>query len=257
VCGAKPHILKEIENLEIWSDLMKVIICAGPPTSGKTTVLKQVIRKLINADERKPYKPAFLKIDVQFADEDVLLSEEFNIPCKKVYSNDLCPDHCNVIVLGDAIKWAKSEGADILFVETAGLCLRCSPYIENSLGIVVLEATSGMNLPRKIGPMLSLADIAVITKIDLISQAEKEVFRANIYEAANIIVIETDALHGINIDHIIRKIETTEEFKEPSYLRGNPPVGTCTICVGKKEIGKESHFGVLRPLESDIFYRGE
>lgn len=232
---------------------MKVIICAGPPTSGKTTVLKQVIRKLVN----KSYKPAFLKIDVQFADEDILLSEEFHIPTKKVYSNDLCPDHCNVIVLGDAIKWAKDEGADILFVETAGLCLRCSPYIESSLGIVVLEATSGMNLPRKIGPMLSLADIAVITKIDLISQAEKEVFRANICEAANITVIETDALHGINIDHIIRKIESTEEFKEPSYLRGNPPVGTCTICVGKKEIGKEAYFGVLRPLESDIFYRGE
>ncbi len=232
---------------------MKVIICAGPPTSGKTTVLKQVIKKII----AKGYKPAYLKIDVQFADEDKIFSEGFSIPTKKVYSGDLCPDHCNVIVLGDAIKWSQKENADILFVETAGLCLRCSPYIENSLGIVVLEATSGMNLPRKIGPMLSLADLAVVTKIDLISQAEKEVFRANIYEAANVTVIETDALHGINIDHIVKKIEELSEFSEPSLLRGNPPVGTCTICVGKKEIGKDAHFGVLRPLESDVFYRGE
>ncbi len=232
---------------------MKLVICAGPPTSGKTTVLKQVMKRVIAQKSR----PAYLKIDVQFADEDAMFAKEFGIPTKKVYSGDLCPDHCNVIVLGDAISWAEQAGADLLFVETAGLCLRCSPYIDHSLGIVVLEATSGMNLPRKIGPMLSLADLAVVTKIDCVSQAEREVFRANINETAKVTVIETDALHGINIDHIVRQIEQREAYQSPSLLRGNPPVGTCTICVGKKEIGKESHFGVLRPLESDVFYRGE
>ncbi len=233
---------------------MKVIICAGPPTCGKTTVLRQVIKRLKN----KGSNIVYLKIDVQFANEDELLKSEFGIKTKKIYSGDLCPDHCSVVVLGDAITWAYKEKADLLFVETAGLCLRCSPYIERALGIVVLEATSGMNLPRKIGPMLSLSDIAVITKIDLVSQAEREVFRASINESASsVLVIETDALHGINIDHIVRKIENLDDLKEPLLLRGNPPVGTCTICVGKKEIGKESHFGVLRTLESDLFYRGE
>lgn len=233
---------------------MKVIICAGPPTSGKTTVLKQVIKRFIE----KGIKPAFFKIDVQFAEEDEMFKQEFGIPARKVYSGDLCPDHCNVVVLGDAIKFAIKENSDMLFVETAGLCLRCSPYIENSLGIVTLEATSGMNLPRKIGPMLTLADMAVVTKIDLVSQAEREVFRANINEsAASVTVIETDALHGINIDYIVQKIEATQEISPPLMLRGNPPVGTCTICVGKKEIGMEAHFGVLRSLESDVFYRGE
>jgi Ni2+-binding GTPase involved in maturation of urease and hydrogenase len=232
---------------------MKVIICAGPPTSGKTTVLKQIIKKL----KAKGQNVAYMKIDVQYADEDILFREEFGMPTKKVYSGDLCPDHCNVVVLGDAIKWAKELDVYALFVETAGLCLRCSPYIENSLGIVILEATSGMNLPRKIGPMLSLADIAVVTKIDLVSQAEREVFRANINDTVKIVVIETNALHGINIEHVIRRIEATQEIKELLFLKGNPPVGTCTICVGKKEIGKEAHFGVLRTLESDLFYRGE
>jgi len=67
--------------------------------------------------------------------------------------------------------------------------------LDNSLDA---GATSGMNLPRKIGAILTLADIAVVTKIDLISQAEKEVFRANIIDAAGIDVLETDALHGID-----------------------------------------------------------
>lgn len=233
---------------------MKVVICAGPPTSGKSTVLKHVIKKL----RAKGEKVAFIKIDVQYADEDELFNKEFGIPTKKVYSGELCPDHCNVMVMGDAIDWAKKENAEFLLVETAGLCLRCSPYIEGLLGIIVLEATSGMNLPRKIGPMLSLADMAVVTKIDLISQAEREVFRARIIEAtSNIQIAESDALHGIGIDPVIKKIYESKDAQYPLYLRGNPPVGTCTICVGKKEIGWKQHFGVVRPLENQVFYRGE
>ncbi|MEI6577194.1 MAG: GTP-binding protein [Bacteroidota bacterium] len=107
--------------------------------------------------------------------------------------------------MDEVVEWAEEQGAEYLFVETAGLCLRCSPYVENSLGIVVLEATSGMNLPRKIGPMLTLADISVITKIDLVSQAEREVFRYRILEAAKEIkVVESNALYGIGIDPIVR-----------------------------------------------------
>lgn len=232
---------------------MKLVMCAGPPTSGKTMVLRQVTRRLL----AKGCRLAYLKIDVQFADEDELFQTEFGIPARKVYSGELCPDHAGVLVLGDAVKWAIKEGADTLFVETAGLCLRCAPYVEGSLGIVVLEATSGMNLPRKIGAMLTLADIAVVTKIDLVSQAEKEVFRANIIDAAGIDVLETDALHGIGIDRIAARVERVQEVVEPMMLRGSPPMAVCTICAGKRQIGSEHHFGVLRTLDSDLFYRGQ
>jgi Ni2+-binding GTPase involved in maturation of urease and hydrogenase len=233
---------------------MKLIIFAGPPTCGKTTVIRQVIKRIIN----KNLKPAYLKIDVLYADEDEQLKKEFGIPTKKIYSGELCPDHCNVVVLDEVVNWAESLGSDYLFVETAGLCLRCSPYVENSLGIVVLEATSGMNLPRKIGPMLTLADIGVVTKIDLISQAEREVFRYRILESAKgIKVVESNALYGIGIDPIVRDILNTKDIEQPMFLKGNPPVGTCTICVGKKEIGAKNHFGVLRTMENDLFYVGE
>jgi Ni2+-binding GTPase involved in maturation of urease and hydrogenase len=203
-------------------------------------------------------KPAYIKIDVLYADEDERIKAEFDIPTKKIYSGELCPDHCNVVVLDEAVEWAEREGTDYLLVETAGLCLRCSPYVENSLGIVVLEATSGMNLPRKIGPMLTLADISVITKIDLVSQAEREVFRYRVLESAKgIMVVESNALYGIGIDPIVRQILKTNDIEFPMYLKGNPPVGTCTICVGKKEIGAKHHFGVLRTMEQELFYVGE
>jgi len=233
---------------------MKLAICAGPATTGKTSVLRHMIRKLIDAK----YRPAFLKIDVQYAEEDVQLAKEFGIPARKVYSGELCPDHCNVMVLGDALEWARVTNCNVLLVETAGLCLRCSPYVDGGLGMVVLEATSGMNLPLKVGPMLSLADVAVVTKIDRVSQAEREVFRARIQDVApSVRIREVNALYGIGIDPLVTMLYEAHDAHDDMELRGNPPVGTCTICVGKKNIGWREHFGVVRSLESDIFYQGE
>jgi Ni2+-binding GTPase involved in maturation of urease and hydrogenase len=233
---------------------MKLVICAGPATTGKTSVLRHAARKLLAAGQRV----AFIKLDVQYAEEDIELARELGIPTRKVYSGELCPDHCGVMVLGDALVWAAKERANILLVETAGLCLRCSPYVDHGLGVVVIEATSGMNLPLKIGPMLSLADVAVVTKVDRVSQAEREVFRARIMEAApKVIIREVNALHGIGIDPLVDRIMATPDAVQPMQLRGSPPVGTCTICVGKKDIGWQAHFGVVRPLENQMFYRGE
>jgi Ni2+-binding GTPase involved in maturation of urease and hydrogenase len=233
---------------------MRIVICAGPATTGKTSVLRHMTRKLLRAEHRV----AFLKLDVQYADEDEAMAREFGIPAKKVYSGELCPDHCHVMVLGDAIQWADRSGSDVLLVETAGLCLRCSPYVDGGLGLVVLEATSGMNLPLKVGPMLSLADVAVVTKIDRVSQAEREVFRARIQDVAPAVRIrEVNALHGIGIDPLVEETLGRPEAPERLSLRGNPPVGTCTICVGKKDIGWQSHFGVVRALANQTFYRGE
>lgn len=233
---------------------MKLVICAGPATTGKTSVLRHMIAKLLAQGQRA----AFLKIDVQYAEEDEQFAREFNIPTRKVYSGELCPDHCNVMVLGDALQWARKNDCHLLVVETAGLCLRCSPYVDGGLGLVVLEATSGMNLPLKVGPMLSLADVAVVTKIDRVSQAEREVFRARIQDVApGVRIREVNALYGIGIDPLVEHVHQTPDAVDNLLLRGNPPLGTCTICVGKKEIGWQAHFGVVRALENQVFYRGE
>lgn len=233
---------------------MRLAIFAGPATTGKTSVIRHSIAGL----RRRGLRPAFLKIDVQYAEEDEQIAAEFGIPTRKIYSGELCPDHCNVMVLGDALDWARAGGADVLLVETAGLCLRCSPYVDGGLGVVVLEATSGMNLPLKVGPMLSLADLAVVTKIDRVSQAEREVFRARVLDAAPAVAVrEVNALYGIGVDSVVERLLAFPEAGDSLALRGNPPVGTCTICVGKKEIGWKSHFGVVRSLENQTFYRGE
>ena len=49
---------------------MRLAICAGPATTGKTSVLRHMIRQLLGSGD----KVAFLKIDVQFAEEDEQLA---------------------------------------------------------------------------------------------------------------------------------------------------------------------------------------
>ena len=58
---------------------MKLVICAGPATTGKTTVLRHMARKLIAME----HNLVFLKIDVQYADEDEVFAEEFGIPTSR------------------------------------------------------------------------------------------------------------------------------------------------------------------------------
>ena len=84
-------------------------------------------------------------------------------------------------------------------------------------GVIVLEATSGMNLPLKVGPMLSLADMAVVTKIDRVSQAEREVFRARIQDVApRVMIREVNALHGIGIDPLVAAILDSDDVSDRS-----------------------------------------
>ena len=144
---------------------MKLLVIAGPPSAGKTALTKQIVRRL-----KDEMNIAYLKIDVVKAFEDIELREEFNILTKKWYSGDLCPDHAGVLIMADAIEWAASNDSDLLIIESAGLCLRCAPYLNQGLRIVVLSSISGIHTPEKMGAMVSLADIAVVTKIDLISR---------------------------------------------------------------------------------------
>lgn len=236
---------------------MKLVIIAGPPSAGKTALAKQIIKRLKNE-----LNIAYLKIDVVKAYEDIELKKEFNILTEKIYSGDLCPDHAGIMVLGDVLDWARSNAADLLVVESAGLCLRCSPYLNQGLGIIVLSSIAGIYAPEKMGPMVSLADVAVVTKIDLVSQAEREVLVQKIKDVhPGIIILETNALQGNSLQRLFKLIKDSEDIeKDTLVLKGNPPLGTCTICIGKKEVGWQHHFGVIRKLQgqiADYLYRGE
>lgn len=236
--------------------LLKLLIVAGPPSSGKTTLISRIIEEL-----GKVLAIAYLKIDVTAAHEDEEIKERYKIATRKVITGELCPDHASVLIMGNAIEWAEGLESDLLIVESAGLCLRCSPYLNQGIGVAVISSIFGMQTPEKMGSMLSLANAVVITRIDLVSQAEREVFSQKIKEHhSGISIIETNALQGTALERLYKKIRESEDIQKGNRLKlkGSPPLGTCTICVGKKEIGWEHHFGVIRTINgADYLFRGE
>lgn len=235
---------------------MRLMVVAGPPSAGKTSVVRQMVGHI-----SKTSTVAYLKIDVVTAFEDEELRQEFGIPTRKIYSGDMCPDHMGIMIIRDALDWAEKEGAEVLILESAGLCLRCSPYFTDSFGICVMSSLSGTHAPLKMAPMIALSDICVVTKTDLISQAEKEVFRESIRQVSpDMDIVETNAIQGTGLKYLFRRLDSAPEIGDPDAveLRGVPPLGVCTVCIGKKGIGWQNHFGVIRRIDdADSIYRGE
>ena len=154
---------------------MNLVIVSGPPSSGKTSI----ILKTIDALKSRKISVGVVKFDCLYTDDD-LLYEKMGIPVKKGISGALCPDHYFASNIEEVVQWGIKKDLDLLITESAGLCNRCSPYIKDIKGICVIDNLSGINTPKKIGPMLKSSDIVVITKGDIVSQAEREVFASRV-----------------------------------------------------------------------------
>jgi Ni2+-binding GTPase involved in maturation of urease and hydrogenase len=233
---------------------MKMIIVAGTPGSGKTAVLIHALRSL----KQRGLNSSVVKIDCLYTDDGKKF-EKIGIPTKVGLSMDMCPDHYAIYNIEDMINWANDNDSEYLVVETAGLCHRCAPYTVNSLGVCVIDATSGPNTPLKVGPFLSTADIAVITKGDMISQAEREIFRERILEVnPKCKVIEANGLSGQGCIELAEEIVKSPEVSlDEEKLRHSAPLAVCTLCVGETKVNKKHHRGILRRIDGFQTYEGE
>ena len=156
---------------------MKLIIFAGTPGSGKTSIIKYIIENL-----KKTCSLGFVKFDCLRTDDDQFIAKRYGISTTKKLAEEICPDHYTALELPRVIRANKEK--DVLIIETAGLCLRCSPYVKEGLGVHVLDITAGN--PNRYGPILAQADIVAVSKGDMISQAEREIFRINILDANDV-----------------------------------------------------------------------
>jgi len=232
---------------------MRMVIVAGTPGSGKTAVLIHALRSL----NERGLKSAVVKVDCLYTDDDTKFAK-IGVPTKVGLSMDMCPDHYAIYNFEEMLGWAKDQGADILLNETAGLCLRCAPYPDKALAICVIDVTTGPNSPLKVGPLLTTADAAVMTKGDLVSQAEREVFRERILEAnPSCRIIEANGLSGKGSAELAELIAGWPDVSGEMVLRHNPPLAICTLCTGELRVSKEHHHGVLRHLDGFMEYTGE
>ena len=209
---------------------MKIIIFGGTPGSGKTSIIKFIIQELKNL------KIHYVKFDVLDTSDDILLKEKFGISTEKEISGDICPDHYAALKIPEIIK--KHQDKDIIILETAGLCLRCSPYVKEGLAVNVLNILAGK--PSGYGPLLTDADVVIVSKGDLISQAEREIFRSKILEINKTAsIIDGNGLTGEGAIDVAEKIRKTPEVEEKLTLKHSMPTAICGYCYGNKTIDSE------------------
>jgi Ni2+-binding GTPase involved in maturation of urease and hydrogenase len=162
------------------------------------------------------------------------------VPVLTGISGNICPDHYFITNIGACVDWGLSRGLDFLFSESAGLCNRCSPHIKGVYSVCVIDCLSGVHTPKKIGPMLLYADLVVITKGDIVSQAEREVFAFRTREAnkrADILFV--NGLTGEGSFELARRFRAAPEVRslDHAQVRFPLPAALCSYCLGETRIG--------------------
>jgi len=226
---------------------MKFTTVCGPPSCGKTAV----IIKTLEALRSRGVGAGVVKFDCLSTEDDVLY-EKAGIPVRKGLSGPLCPDHYFVSNVEEVLQWGIREGLDLLVSESAGLCNRCSPHIKDILALCVVDNLSGITTPKKIGPMLKMADIVVITKGDIVSQAEREVFASRVAMVnPRAAVLHVNGLNGQGAFELSRLIEERSRDVETMLgkkLRFTMPSALCSYCLGETRIGEEYQMGNVRKI---------
>ena len=226
---------------------MKLVTVAGAPSSGKTSVILRAAEGLTAAG----IKLGVVKFDC-LSSEDEERYRLADIPVKTGLAGGLCPDHFFITNIEACVQWGQRLQLDLLISESAGLCNRCSPHIRDVLAVCVMDNLSGVQTPRKIGPMLKTADVVVITKGDIVSQAEREVFIFRVKQVnPKAAVLPVNGLTGQGALLLRRHLEAANEIHtlENRRLRFSMPAALCSYCLGETRIGPDSQVGNIKMMD--------
>lgn len=226
---------------------MKLVVVGGPPSVGKTQVIIHTLGHL----QHRGLAVRAVKLDCLVAnDADVYARRD--IEAVTGLSTYVCPDHYLATNMDRIVAWGTERGSDVLVVESAGLCNRCSPYLADSMAIAIMDTLSGTDTPRKVGPLLRSADVVVLTRGDLVSQAEREVFRVRVAVVnRKARIIEVNGLTGQGSRALAGLVAIAPDLdpEMPLRLRYSMPSAVCSFCLGEKRLGVDHASGNVRLME--------
>ena len=192
-----------------------------------------------------------VKFDCLATDDDKVFAE-LGVPVRAGLSGNLCPDHYFVSNIEACFDWARDLQLDLLISESAGLCNRCSPHIKGALAVCVVDNLMGLGTPRKIGPMLKFADVIVVTKFDIVSQAEREVFAFGLQEVnprARILHVNGISGQGAGaFADVLARADDVGALTGGS-LRFTMPAALCSYCLGETRVGAAYQLGNLKKMK--------
>lgn len=223
--------------------LKKTILFSGSSAVGKTAVLRTLLPYMM----QKGLRPMICKIDCLESDDETTY-RQLGIPAVTGLSGDICPDHFLVSNLPELWNYADRQACDLLFIESAGLCHRCSPATSLSTAGCVLDCMASCKSPARLGPMVTQADFIIPTKIDMVSQAELEIIRWNLKDInPGAKIFPVDGLAGYGIEFLGDWLDALPDCTthENDCLRHTMPAGVCSYCVGEKRVGSQFQQGVV------------
>jgi len=209
---------------------MKVALVGGPSAAGKTSVLRHALRPLADAGTRIH----LVKFDC-LAGSDADLYAAAGLRATIRLAQDICPDHHFVQELGEEWLDAADAGAELLVAETAGLCDRCSPFLHRAGAACVLPLTASLHAPARLRAQVAHADLVVLTRSELVSQAEREVFRGAVEDLnPGARIVEINGLTGEGASALVRWFECLPDLEplDSERLRYPVPRGDCARCTG-------------------------
>lgn len=226
---------------------MKLLTVAGPPACGKTSVVLKLLSHL-----QPYYRLGVVKFDCLQSEDGQRYAEQ-GLPVRQGLAGGLCPDHYFAANIDACVSWAQQQGLELLVTESAGLCSRCSPHISQVLSLCVLDNLSGIGTPRKLGPMLDGADLVVITKGDVVSQAEREIYAAGVRQVnPQAQILHVNGINGqgsLELAGLCRQqLVDIAPHLEGHSLRCSMPSAMCSYCLGETRLGKAYQKGNVRTM---------
>jgi len=212
--------------------MVPLIVVAGYPSSGKTALLRRLVPGLTRDDRR--IASVELRCDPR--------PEGARPPTpghRVIVDEAYCPDHALARDLEELL--AAAGDADVLALETAGLCARCSPFPERAFGIFVVDLTGGLRLPGKVGPMLETCDLCVCTRADRVTGTERTLFEGALRAVSPDLPVFF--INGLTGEGVRRATARVEEWLDAGggagdlEMRRPLPQFFCSFCLGRTEVG--------------------
>lgn len=174
-----------------------VVNLVSSPGSGKTALLQETLRRLLQAD----CSVAAIVGDLE-TDNDARRLASSGAPVRQIMTHGCCHLEADMIER-ELSEWVLEE-LDFLFIENVGnLVCPASWDLGESLRVAILSVTEGEDKPLKYPGLFNSCDVAVITKMDLSEPCEFDRERAmeNIQAVRpGIKVFETSVKTGAGID---------------------------------------------------------
>lgn len=138
-----------------------VVSLVSSPGAGKTTLLEATLRRLA-----PDYRIAALVGDLA-TDNDARRLARAGVPVRQISTGTLC--HLEAGMVERAIDELNAGPLDLLFVENVGnLVCPASFDLGEAVRVVLFSVAEGDDKPLKYPTIFNSADVAVLTKIDLL-----------------------------------------------------------------------------------------